>query len=79
MWQECLGLQAQEAASQGTLRELLRGGEGEELGYSGILQQRAGSQNIKLFRSHRLSGTLISSRSGGPGVFCLCSGQTWRN
>ena len=52
---------------------------GEELGYTGILQQRAGSRNIQLFRSQRLSGTLISSRSGGPGVFCLCSGQTWRN
>ena len=36
-----------EAASQVTLRELLWGGEGAELGYSGVLQPRAGIRSIK--------------------------------
>ena len=41
------GLQTQEAASQVTLRELLQGGERREPGYTGVLQQRAGSLNVK--------------------------------
>ena len=37
-----------EAEPQVTLRELLHGGKGRgELGYAGVLQQRAGSLNIK--------------------------------
>ena len=40
--------QAQEAASQVTLRELLwGGGEGDEPGNIEILQQKAGSLNVK--------------------------------
>ena len=42
-----LGLRAQEAASQVTLRKLLPGGEGGKPGYIGVLQQRAGSLNVK--------------------------------
>ena len=42
---------------------------GVELGYIGVLQKRADSRNIKLFRSLRPSGILISLRRGGPGAF----------
>ena len=44
---EFLGLQAQEAASQVTLRELLWGSNGG-VGYIGVLQQRSGSRNKRL-------------------------------
>ena len=44
---ELLGLQAQETASQVTVRELLRGGEEGDPGYTDVLRQRAGSRKIK--------------------------------
>ena len=43
-----VGLQALEAASQATLRELLGGGEGVEPVYIEVLQQRAGNLNLKI-------------------------------
>ena len=61
IWQEFLGLQAWGAASQVTLRELLRSSEEVrgELGYIGVLQQGAGSRNIKrllLIKENQISG-----------------------
>ena len=48
--QKLLGLQAQETASQVTLRKLLREkGAGEKPGYTDVLQQRAGSLNANFF------------------------------
>ena len=60
-WELCfihqifLGLQAQEAASQVTLRELLRGVVWE--GYIWVLQQRAGGQNktLLLIKENQMS------------------------
>ena len=49
---EFLGLQAQETASQVSLRGLLQGDKGllgEESGYVEVLQQRSGSLNFKSF------------------------------
>ena len=42
-----LGLQAWETTYQVSLREQLRREEEEEPGYTEVLQQRSGSQNIK--------------------------------
>ena len=57
--QKILGLQAQETASQVTLRKLLREkGAGEKPGYTDVLQQRAGSLNANFFFFNKLQKTI---------------------